>query len=82
MAAALAAEQRRAIAAAARRVTAGRDLSAVILSGAGEFLARPAVEGLAPRVVSFAHEFGEAVSAAAPAYALQHLAEEQRAGPR
>lgn len=53
----------------------------VIVSGAGEFLARRVLQRVIllsrPRVVSLAERFGTAVSEAACAYALAHLAERQ-----
>jgi probable H4MPT-linked C1 transfer pathway protein len=58
-------------------------LEAVVLSGAGEFLARRIIDRLTspyPRVrlVSLADELGPAVSACAPAYAVAVLATERR----
>ncbi|MGL6095282.1 MAG: hydantoinase/oxoprolinase family protein [Fimbriiglobus sp.] len=62
----------------------GVELRTVIVSGAGEFLARRVVRralGGAPidRVVSLAEELGPAVSACSPAFALAVLATEDRA---
>jgi len=63
---------------------ADRGLDTVIVSGAGEFVARRVLGGLtryypSPRVVSLNDELGPAVSACAPAYAVAVLAAEGRA---
>jgi hypothetical protein len=80
MAAAVAAAQVRQVAAAARRVAARalEPISAVILSGEGEFLARRVSETLPPPiiVISLAERLGAAVSRSATAHALAVLAEE------
>ncbi|MBN1851323.1 MAG: hypothetical protein JW829_01315 [Pirellulales bacterium] len=56
--------------------------AAVVLSGAGEFLARRLVDIVLPgtRLISFSELLGSAVSCCAPAHALAQLANERKLG--
>jgi (4-(4-[2-(gamma-L-glutamylamino)ethyl]phenoxymethyl)furan-2-yl)methanamine synthase len=75
--------QRRIVREAARAVVerAGGSPSAVVISGSGEFLAREALEAPGARVISIAKDLGPQVSAAAAAFALEHIALDQWARP-